>query len=34
MLYSFEDAKAPEHHETQYFEMFCNRASITRAGAQ
>jgi arylsulfatase A-like enzyme len=25
MLYSFEDAKAPEQHETQYFEMFCNR---------
>jgi arylsulfatase len=25
MLYSFNDAKAPEQHETQYFEMFCNR---------
>jgi len=25
MLYSFEDAKSPERHETQYFEMFCNR---------
>jgi len=25
MLYSFDDAKAPERHETQYFEMFCNR---------
>ncbi len=25
MLYSFNDAKAPERHETQYFEMFCNR---------
>ncbi|MGG5890074.1 arylsulfatase [Falsiroseomonas sp. HC035] len=25
MLYAFNDAKAPEHHETQYFEMFCNR---------
>jgi len=25
MLYSFEDAKAAERHETQYFEMFCNR---------
>src|SRR5512139_2803555 len=25
MLYSFEDARAPERHETQYFEMFCNR---------
>jgi arylsulfatase A-like enzyme len=25
MLYSFSDAAAPERHETQYFEMFCNR---------
>jgi arylsulfatase A-like enzyme len=25
MLYSFDDAKAAEHHETQYFEMFGNR---------
>jgi arylsulfatase A-like enzyme len=25
MLYSFNDAKAPERHATQYFEMFCNR---------
>jgi arylsulfatase len=25
MLYSFNDAKAPERHETQYFEMFGNR---------
>ena len=25
MLYSFEDAKAPERRELQYFEMFCNR---------
>jgi len=25
MAYSFEDAKAPERHETQYFEIFCNR---------
>jgi arylsulfatase len=25
MLYSFDDARAPERHETQYFEMFCNR---------
>jgi arylsulfatase len=25
MLYSFDDAKAAERHETQYFEMFCNR---------
>jgi arylsulfatase len=26
MLYSFNDAKADERHETQYFEMFGNRA--------
>lgn len=25
MLYAFNDAKAPERHETQYFEMFGNR---------
>jgi arylsulfatase len=25
MVYSFEDADAPEQHQTQYFEMFCNR---------
>ena len=25
MLYSFNDAKTPERHDTQYFEMFCNR---------
>ena len=25
MLYSFNDAKAPERHETQYFEIFGNR---------
>ena len=25
MAYSFEDANAPEQHETQYFEMFGNR---------
>jgi arylsulfatase len=25
MLYSFNDAKAPERHDTQYFEMFGNR---------
>jgi arylsulfatase len=25
MLYSFDNEKAPEQHETQYFEMFCNR---------
>lgn len=26
MRYSFDDPKAAERHETQYFEMFCNRA--------
>lgn len=26
MLYSFDDAKAPEQHDTQYFEVFGNRA--------
>jgi arylsulfatase len=25
MLYSFDDAQAPERHTTQYFEVFCNR---------
>jgi arylsulfatase A-like enzyme len=25
MSYSFNDADAPERHQTQYFEMFCNR---------
>ena len=25
MLYAFNDAKAPDRHETQYFEMFGNR---------
>jgi arylsulfatase len=25
MRYALDDAKAPEHRETQYFEMFCNR---------
>jgi hypothetical protein len=25
MAYSLEDAQAPEHHETQYFEMYVNR---------
>jgi arylsulfatase len=30
MLYSFNDAKAPERHETQYFEMFCNRGIYHR----
>ena len=26
MVYAFNDAKAPERHKTQYFEMFGNRA--------
>jgi arylsulfatase A-like enzyme len=25
MSYSFNDADAPDRHQTQYFEMFCNR---------
>ncbi|MET0457531.1 MAG: arylsulfatase, partial [Mycobacterium sp.] len=25
MVYSFDDENAPERHQTQYFEMFCNR---------
>jgi arylsulfatase A-like enzyme len=25
MLYAFDDPEAPGRHETQYFEMFCNR---------
>ena len=25
MVYSFDDAGAAERHDTQYFEMFCNR---------
>ncbi len=25
MVYSFNDAEAPEKHDLQYFEMFCNR---------
>jgi arylsulfatase len=25
MRYAFDDAEAPGRHETQYFEMFCNR---------
>jgi len=25
MFYSFDDTAAPERHQTQYFEMFCNR---------
>jgi len=39
MLYSFDEAKAPERHETQYFEMVCNRGiyhkgwtAVTRHG--
>jgi arylsulfatase A-like enzyme len=31
MLYAFNDAKAADRHETQYFEMFCNRG-IYHAG--
>ena len=26
MVYTFDNAKAPERHKTQYFEMFGNRA--------
>ena len=39
MRYSFDDAQAAERHETQYFEMFCNRGiyhkgwtAVTRHG--
>ena len=39
MLYAFNDANAAEQHETQYFEMFCNRGiyhkgwtAVTRHG--
>ena len=39
MLYAFNDAQASERHETQYFEMFCNRGiyhkgwtAVTRHG--
>ena len=39
MLYSFDDKKAADRHETQYFEMFCNRgiyhkgwSAVTRHG--
>jgi len=39
MAYSFDDAKAAERHETQYFEMVCNRGiyhkgwtAVTRHG--
>jgi arylsulfatase len=30
MRYSFDDATAAERHETQYFEMFCNRGIYHR----
>ena len=30
MVYSFDDAEAPDRHETQYFEMFCNRGIYHR----
>jgi hypothetical protein len=30
MAYSFNDAAAAERHETQYFEMFCNRGIYHR----
>ncbi len=40
MLYSFNDADVPERHETQYFEMLCNRGiyhkgwmAVTRHGS-
>jgi arylsulfatase len=40
MLYSFDDAKAADRHETQYFEMLCNRGiyhkgwtAVTRHGS-
>ena len=39
MVYSFDDGKAAERHETQYFEMLCNRGiyhkgwtAVTRHG--
>jgi arylsulfatase A-like enzyme len=39
MMYSFDDARAAERHETQYFEMLCNRGiyhkgwtAVTRHG--
>ena len=39
MLYAFNEAKAADRHETQYFEMFCNRGiyhkgwtAVTRHG--
>ncbi len=30
MAYTFDDPDAPERHETQYFEMFCNRGIYHR----
>jgi arylsulfatase A-like enzyme len=30
MRYAFDDARAPERRETQYFEMFCNRGIYDR----
>jgi arylsulfatase len=40
MMYSFDDATAAERHETQYFEMLCNRGiyhrgwtAVTRHGS-
>jgi hypothetical protein len=30
MAYSFNDANAPERHDLQYFEMFCNRGIYHR----
>lgn len=40
MIYSFHDAQAADRHETQYFEMFCNRgiyhkgwSAVTRHGS-
>jgi arylsulfatase A-like enzyme len=30
MAYSFDDASAPERHDLQYFEMFCNRGIYYR----
>jgi arylsulfatase A-like enzyme len=39
MVYTFDDSRAAERHETQYFEMFCNRGiyhkgwtAVTRHG--
>src|SRR5262249_22665996 len=30
MRYAFDDAAAPERHDLQYFEMFCNRGIYHR----